>query len=53
MDTLARGKKSIAVDLKKKEGVALIRKLCASSDVLIEPYRPGEKRDRARLHDIS
>lgn len=36
-----RGKKSIVVDLKTEEGVALVKDLAAKSDVLIENYRPG------------
>ncbi|XP_059213692.1 alpha-methylacyl-CoA racemase [Centropristis striata] len=41
MDRLARGKRSVAVNLKTPEGVALVRKLCVQSDVVIEPYRKG------------
>jgi len=40
-DVLARGRKSIALNLKSEEGVALARKLCASADGLIEGFRPG------------
>nr|WP_087573227.1 CoA transferase [Sphingomonas sp. JE1] len=36
-----RSKKSIVVDLKTEEGVALVRELAALSDILIENYRPG------------
>jgi crotonobetainyl-CoA:carnitine CoA-transferase CaiB-like acyl-CoA transferase len=36
-----RGKKSIVVDLKTDEGVALVRDLAARCDILIENYRPG------------
>ncbi len=36
-----RNKRSIAVSLKSSQGVAVVQKLCASADVLIEPYRPG------------
>jgi crotonobetainyl-CoA:carnitine CoA-transferase CaiB-like acyl-CoA transferase len=36
-----RGKKSIVVDLKADEGVALARDLAAKCDILIENYRPG------------
>ncbi len=36
-----RNKKSITVDLKTAEGIALIRKLAARADVLIENFRPG------------
>ncbi|RDC60601.1 CoA:oxalate CoA-transferase [Alteripontixanthobacter maritimus] len=40
-DVLARGRKSIALNLKSAEGVALARKICASSDGIIEGFRPG------------
>ncbi|WBY16677.1 CaiB/BaiF CoA-transferase family protein [Erythrobacteraceae bacterium WH01K] len=40
-DVLARGRKSIALNLKSEEGVALARKLCASADGIIEGFRPG------------
>lgn len=37
----ARGKKSIALDLRKKEGQEIARKLILEADVLIENFRPG------------
>ncbi|KAK7427140.1 hypothetical protein QQZ08_006409 [Neonectria magnoliae] len=40
-DMLARHKASIAVDLKAPRGVALIKRLVAAADVLIDPFRPG------------
>lgn len=40
-DVLARSRKSIAVNLKSAEGLALVRKLCASADGIIEGFRPG------------
>lgn len=40
-DRLCRGKKSIVVDVKRKEGVALVKRMANAADVLIEPYRPG------------
>ncbi|MGB3379851.1 MAG: CaiB/BaiF CoA-transferase family protein [Allopontixanthobacter sediminis] len=40
-DVLARGRKSIALDLKSAKGVALARKLCATADGIIEGFRPG------------
>lgn len=40
-DMLARHKASIAVDLKSAAGVALVKALAASADVLIDPFRPG------------
>jgi crotonobetainyl-CoA:carnitine CoA-transferase CaiB-like acyl-CoA transferase len=36
-----RNKKSITVDLKSQEGVALLRRLAERADVLIENFRPG------------
>jgi alpha-methylacyl-CoA racemase len=40
-DRLARGKRSIAIDLKVPTGVDVFRRLSSSADVLIEPFRPG------------
>jgi crotonobetainyl-CoA:carnitine CoA-transferase CaiB-like acyl-CoA transferase len=37
----ARNKKSITLDLRKPEGVALFRKLVEKSDVVLENFRPG------------
>ena len=36
-----RGKKSIVVDLKAPEGLALIKELAAKCDIVVENYRPG------------
>jgi crotonobetainyl-CoA:carnitine CoA-transferase CaiB-like acyl-CoA transferase len=36
-----RNKKSVAVDMKSPRGLAVINKLVASGDVLIENFRPG------------
>ncbi|GAB6028851.1 hypothetical protein CHUAL_004654 [Chamberlinius hualienensis] len=36
-----RNKKSITVDIKKKEGADIVRKLVTKSDILIENYLPG------------
>ncbi|WP_035872531.1 CaiB/BaiF CoA transferase family protein [Cucumibacter marinus] len=38
---LNRGKRSIAIDLKSEEGVALVKKLARDSDVVVENFRPG------------
>jgi crotonobetainyl-CoA:carnitine CoA-transferase CaiB-like acyl-CoA transferase len=36
-----RSKRSIALDLRKPEGLAILRRLIAKADILIENYRPG------------
>nr|CAG4648647.1 EOG090X05UC [Polyphemus pediculus] len=41
LDRQGRGKKSLALNLKSKEGLAVVKKLCSGADVLIEPFRPG------------
>ncbi|GAA5998365.1 hypothetical protein JCM5350_007433 [Sporobolomyces pararoseus] len=50
VDVLTRGKRSVAVSLKTKEGISLLRKLLSKpdgndgtwrADVLIDPFRPG------------
>ncbi len=38
---VGRGKRSIAVDLKKPEGVNILLALVGDADVLLEGYRPG------------
>jgi len=40
-DTLCRGKRSLALDLKSKEGQAVIHRIVPKIDVIIEPFRPG------------
>ena len=41
VDILARGRQSIAVDLKNPEGVETTLKLIDTVDVLVEGFRPG------------
>jgi alpha-methylacyl-CoA racemase len=38
---LGRGKRSIALDLKRPEGVKTLLDLVARADALVEPFRPG------------
>uniref|UniRef100_A0A8D0PNN1 Alpha-methylacyl-CoA racemase n=1 Tax=Sus scrofa TaxID=9823 RepID=A0A8D0PNN1_PIG len=38
---LARGKRSLVVNLKRPQGPAVMRRLCALADVVLEPFRPG------------
>src|SRR5512147_1515355 len=40
-DILARNRRSIAVDLKKPEGVEVVLRLCQSASGLFEGFRPG------------
>ena len=40
-DVLARGRRSIGVDLKNPEGIELVLKLIEKADVLTEGFRPG------------
>ncbi|KAF8501882.1 CoA-transferase family III domain-containing protein [Hysterangium stoloniferum] len=40
-DFLARGKRSLAINLKLKDGLEIVKKLLAEADVLIDPFRPG------------
>ena len=40
-DLLARGRKSIAIDLKNPQGIETILRLIDDADVLIEGFRPG------------
>ncbi len=41
VDVLGRGKKSVALDLKRPEAVAAVLDLVAGADALIEGFRPG------------
>ena len=38
---LNRNKRSITIDLKHPQGVALVKRLCATADVLVQNFRPG------------
>lgn len=40
-DPVSRGKRSISVDVKSKEGLAALKALAAKVDVFVEPFRPG------------
>uniref|UniRef100_A0A6G1S960 Alpha-methylacyl-CoA racemase n=1 Tax=Aceria tosichella TaxID=561515 RepID=A0A6G1S960_9ACAR len=41
LDSLIRGKRTAAIDLKHDSGKGIFRKLCTNADILIEPFRPG------------
>lgn len=38
---LNRGKQSVALDLKSKDGLAIVKSMARRSDVLVETFRPG------------
>lgn len=40
-DVMSHGKRMISINLKTKEGVKLVKKLCDSSDVFLDTFRPG------------
>ena len=40
-DVTARGKRSIAVNLKDPKGIGIVKRLCVDSDVFIEGFRAG------------
>ena len=54
---LNRGKRSVALDLKSEDGVAIVKALAAKSDVVIESFRPGVMRrlglDYPRLRRVA
>jgi crotonobetainyl-CoA:carnitine CoA-transferase CaiB-like acyl-CoA transferase len=39
--SINRGKRSIAIDLKRPEAIAIVRALVARTDVLVQNFRPG------------
>jgi len=41
LDFLARGRRSVAVDLKNPDGIATVLRLVEGSDALLEGFRPG------------
>ncbi|MDG4675134.1 CoA transferase [Shinella sp. 838] len=47
-----RNKRSIAIDLATTEGVALVKRLAAISDVVIENYKPGDLDRRGLGYEI-
>lgn len=38
---LGLGKKSMALDLKSKDGVEVLKRMIKNADVLLDPFRPG------------
>jgi crotonobetainyl-CoA:carnitine CoA-transferase CaiB-like acyl-CoA transferase len=46
-----RNKRSIAIDLSTDEGVALVKRLAAISDVVVENYKPGDLARRGIGYD--
>jgi alpha-methylacyl-CoA racemase len=41
VELLHRGRRSLALDLKSQDGVALLLRLLDTADILFEPFRPG------------
>jgi formyl-CoA transferase len=39
--TMNRGKRDLAVDLKRPEGIEIMQRLAATADVFVQNYRPG------------
>ena len=50
--SLNRGKKSIAIDLKKPEGKQIIKELTEVSDVVLENFRPGTMKKLGLSYDV-
>ncbi|MFZ5351239.1 MAG: CaiB/BaiF CoA transferase family protein [Bacillota bacterium] len=50
--SINRGKKSIAVDLKSKEGIELIKELVKKVDVVAENFRPGTMEKLGLGYDV-
>lgn len=54
---LNHGKKSVTLDLKAPEGLAILKQLVAQADVLVENFRPGVTKrlgiDYSTLQDIN
>ena len=50
--SINRGKKSIVVDLKAPEGLALVKELAAKCDVVVENYRPGVMERLGLSYDV-
>ncbi|MBU1428764.1 CoA transferase, partial [bacterium] len=50
--SLNRGKKSIAIDLKKPEGRQIIKELTKVSDIVLENFRPGTMRKLGLPYDV-
>ena len=46
---MARGKRSLVVNLKRQDGALVLRRLCAQADVVLEPFRHGEPQAPPRL----
>jgi len=40
-DPVSRGKRSIGIDVKSSEGVAVLKRLVRQADIFLEPFRPG------------
>jgi len=50
--SLARNKKSVTLDLRKPQAVAILKQLAAKCDVLIENFRPGRMEEWGLGYDV-
>ncbi|XP_072936885.1 alpha-methylacyl-CoA racemase [Epargyreus clarus] len=41
VDVMSNGKRVISINLKSKSGIEIVKKMCSTSDVLLDTYRPG------------
>lgn len=49
--TIARNKRSVVIDLRRPEGIALVRRLAMGVDVVVENFRPGRLADWGMTYD--
>lgn len=48
----SRGKKSVALDLRKPEGQAIAKKLALTADIVVENFRPGTMEEWGLGYDV-
>ncbi|XP_013182862.2 alpha-methylacyl-CoA racemase [Amyelois transitella] len=40
-DVMSNGKRMISIDLKREEGITIVKNMCSKSDVFLDTFRPG------------